>query len=71
MGIDAVIHPNVKAALSILNIVAFDGTDPSTTMYFQIADGTIYKWASNIRYIADIGTMWANRITANYTSQST
>ena len=47
-------------------IVGFDGTDPSTTMYFQTSRGDIYKWQENKRYVADKGTLWNDRATANY-----
>lgn len=50
--------------------VAVDGDDPSSIMYYQTSNGRIYKWASNIRYVADEGTLWANRATAHYTKEA-
>lgn len=50
--------------------VAIDGDDPSTTMYFQTSNGKIYKWASNIRYVANNGTLWADRVGATYVCEA-
>ena len=63
------IKTGINEAGLYTRVVATDGDDPATTMYIQYADGTIRKWASNMSYVADAGTLWADRTTATYTSE--
>ena len=51
-------------------VVAVDSTSTIGTDYLQYSDGVIRKWTSNIRYKANIGTLWANRVGATYTAET-
>lgn len=51
-------------------VVAVDSTTTVGTDYLQYSDGTIRKWTSNVRYKANVGTLWANRTTATYTAET-
>lgn len=51
-------------------VVAVDSASTAGTDYLQYSDGTIRKWTSNVRYKANVGTLWANRVSATYTAET-
>jgi len=60
----------VKTANNACQVVAVDSTTTVGTDYLQYSGGVIRKWTSNIRYKANAGTLWANRVSATYTAET-
>ena len=64
------VEQGAKSAIKETQVIAYDDTTTAGTTYLQYADGAIRKWTSSVRYVANSGTLWADRATATYTAET-